>query len=84
MIYPDTLGAMTSLSELDLSFNQIYQLPHGITGLTRVTALRLSFNELKASPLTLVPPAWVYGPDHDKHPPVLVIERTFPGRCTIW
>jgi Leucine-rich repeat (LRR) protein len=44
---------MTSLSELDLSFNQIYQLPHSITGLTRVTALRLSFNELKASPLTL-------------------------------
>ena len=38
---------MTAMRELDLSFNQIYQLPLGLPALSSVTALRLSFNELK-------------------------------------
>eukprot|EP00961_Rhodomonas_salina_P081314 1093459-Rhodomonas_salina.1 len=45
------------VQEVNLSFNHLYQLPYGVSALTRVTALHLSYNDLTASSLVDAHPA---------------------------
>lgn len=52
LLLPDSIMCLERLSTLDVSFNQLYALPHGFGSLTSLTVLRLAYNDLELSSMT--------------------------------